>query len=86
MFYRVEFSRQAQRELRKAPRQDQERLRTAIDALAHEPRPHGSLKLEGEERTYRIRVGPYRVLYDIYDDVLLIEIMRAGQRQSVYRR
>jgi mRNA interferase RelE/StbE len=40
--------------------------------------------MEGEERSYRIRVGVYRVVYDIFDDVLIIEIVRVGHRQGVY--
>lgn len=54
--------------------------------LGDEPRPRGCRKLEGEERTYRIRVGVYRIIYDIFDDHLVIEVLRVGHRQNIYRR
>jgi mRNA interferase RelE/StbE len=86
VIYQIEISRKAQRELGKLPRKEQERIRVAIDGLATDPRPHGSVKLAGEERSYRIRVGVYRIIYDIYDDVLVIEVVRVGHRQGVYER
>jgi mRNA interferase RelE/StbE len=82
--YTIEMSRSAMRELGKIPRKDQLRIKSAIDALATDPRPHGSLKMSGEERSYRIRVGVYRVIYDVFDDVLIIEVIRVGHRQGVY--
>ena len=82
--YRIEISRKAQRELEKIPRKEQQRIKAAIDALAFDPRPHGNLKMSGEEHTYRIRIGVYRVIYDIFDDVLIVEVIRVGHRQGVY--
>lgn len=84
--YQIEISRKAQRELGKLPRRDQERIKAAIDALAFDPRPHGYLKMSGEERSYRIRIGVYRVIYDIYDEVLIVEVIRVAHRQGVYDR
>ena len=84
MTYRIEITRKAQRELGKLPRKGQEQIKQAIDSLAHNPRPRGTVKMEGEEHTYRIRVGVYRVVYDIYDDVLIVEVIRVGHRQGVY--
>lgn len=84
MKYRIEITRKAQRELGKLPRKEQERIKEAIDALAHNPRPRGTVKMEGEERSFRIRVGVYRVIYDVYDDVLVVEVIRVGHRQGVY--
>lgn len=84
MVYQIEMSRKAQRELGKLPRKDQERIRTAIDALATDPRPRGSIKMSGEERSHRIRVGAYRVIYDIFDGMLVVEVIRVGHRQGVY--
>lgn len=72
--------------MRKLPHKDQSRLLEAMTRLGEEPRPRGSRKLEGEERTYRIRDGVYRIIYDIYDDVLVIEVVRVGHRQGVYKR
>ncbi|MDZ8051092.1 MAG: type II toxin-antitoxin system RelE family toxin [Aulosira sp. ZfuVER01] len=58
-------------------------MQPKIDTLATEPRPSGVKKLKGEENTYRIRVDSYRVVYEIYDDVLLITVIRVGVRGEV---
>ncbi|WP_339378732.1 type II toxin-antitoxin system RelE family toxin [Calothrix sp. NIES-2100] len=60
-------------------------MQPKIDALATEPRHSGVKKLKGEENTYQIRVGSYRVVYEIYDDVLLITVIRVGVRGEVYK-
>ena len=67
--YAVEFRPQALRALRKLPEAAQRRLLSAIEALADDPRPSGVKKLKGGEGIYRVRVGTYRVLYQIRDDV-----------------
>ncbi len=53
--------------------------------MAIEPRPNGVKKLQGEENSYRIRVGDYRVIYDIFDDVLLVSVVDIGHRSKVYK-
>lgn len=83
--YRVEFTAKAAREVRKLPRPIKKRVVEAAEALAAEPRPHGSRKLVGEENAWRIRVGNYRVIYEVLDDLLLITVVRAGHRREVYR-
>ena len=62
-----------------------DRIQTKIDDLAIEPRPKGVKKLKGEENSYRIRVGDYRVIYDIFDDVLLVSVVEVGHRSEVYK-
>ncbi|MEK7807078.1 MAG: type II toxin-antitoxin system RelE/ParE family toxin, partial [Chloroflexota bacterium] len=63
------------------PPEVQARLATPIQALAEDPRPAGVRKLRGEERTWRIRVGPCRVVYDIYDDRALVVILKVAGRK-----
>ena len=63
-------------------RRDFERLRVAIRGLASEPRPQGAIKLRGAERAYRIRVGPYRIVYDVYDDRALVVILKVARRSE----
>ncbi len=75
----------AARDIRKLPRPMPSRVKAAISALAEEPRPHGSLKLSDREATWRIRVGDYRVLYEIHDDRLLVLVIRVRHRREVYR-
>lgn len=87
---RLEVSPAADRDLEKLKqrirRQDFERLRTVIGGLAGEPRPHGVRKIKGAERAYRVRVGGYRVVYEVYDNenlVLFLQIMR--RTETTYR-
>jgi mRNA interferase RelE/StbE len=83
--YQVEFAPAAERQLSKLPREDQSRLIAAIELLETEPRPAGSKKLKGETNTYRLRVGKFRIIYDVYDRVLWVLILRVGHRKQVYR-
>ena len=61
------------------------RLAPVIDRLADEPRPRGVAKLKGAEESYRLRVGGYRILYELYDDRLAVLVIRVGHRREVYR-
>lgn len=83
--YHVRFTKRAAKELSKLPRTAQERIAAAVDGLKEEPRPAGVTKLSGDAELYRIRVGDYRVLYGIEDDVLLVLVVRVGHRRDVYR-
>lgn len=85
MTYQVEFSRQAQKQFEALPRQIQQRLQPQIDTLVEEPRPSGVKKLKGAENQYRIRVGSYRIVYEIQDAVLLVILLRIGHRREIYR-
>lgn len=83
--YRIEFAPAADRDFRALAEDVRRRLRPRIDALAENPRPHGVETLEGEKNLYRIRVGDYRIIYQIRDDVLVVLIVRIGHRREVYR-
>ncbi len=86
MSYRVELTGAAARQVKKLPRPARDRLIGAIAALEQEPRPHGAKKLVGEEVAWRIRVGDYRVIYEIVDQTLTVTIVRAAHRREVYDR
>ena len=85
MSYQVEFTRPADKQLKALSINIQERLRPKIASLAQEPRPIGSVKLQGNDDLYRIRVGTYRVIYKIQDDRLLVLVVKIGHRRDVYR-
>lgn len=85
MAYRIEFAPRARRDLKKLPADVRSRITPHIDALAQNPRPSGVVKLSAEEDTYRIRVGAYRVVYEIRDAVLLVTIVKIKPRGDVYR-
>jgi mRNA interferase RelE/StbE len=83
--YKIEFSNAALKQLKKLPVKVRTRIQTKIDELADNPRPNGVVKLEDSDNGYRIRIGNYRVLYNIFDDVLLVTVVRVGHRKDVYR-
>ncbi len=85
MVYKVELRPSARRELLKLPRHDQIRLVRTMDLLGKVPRPKGVKKLTGAEDLYRIRVGDYRVVYQILDDRLIVLVVWIGHRKDVYR-
>ena len=83
MAYSIDFKPIAKRQLAKLNKIIQLRLETKIDALTGNPRPHGYKKLQGFENRYRIRVGDYRVIYEIHDNVLLVLIVKIGHRRDI---
>jgi mRNA interferase RelE/StbE len=84
--YRVHILAHARRELDRLPEPTKTRVERAIRALAVEPRPPGATLLAGTTRpTWRIRIGDYRVLYQIRDDQLIVVVIGAGHRRDVYR-
>ena len=82
--YRLQILPRVEGELAALPRDVRQRVDTRIQSLAVSPRPPGVEKLGGEEGLYRVRVGDYRVVYSIQDDVLLVLVVRIGHR-GVYR-
>ncbi len=83
--YQIEWKPSAVKELRRLPKQAVQRIYVAVDGLAEDPLPPGALKLSGSDRSYRIRVGDYRILYTVESDWLIVEIVRVGHRRDVYR-
>ena len=82
--YRVEVARRAVKAIARLPRKEQLRIRAAIDLLAKDPRPPGCVALTGEDSVYRVRVGDYRILYEVIDRRLVIQVVRVGHRRDVY--
>ena len=71
--------------MRKLPRHIVPRVDARILSLAGNPRPHNVERLTGQDR-YRVRVGDYRVVYEIHDNVLVVLVVAIGDRKEVYRR
>jgi mRNA interferase RelE/StbE len=84
MSYKVLILRRAQKELADLPSRDYERIREGISALAQSPRPLGCRKLTGREG-WRIRVGDYRVIYEINDAQQAVTVLHIGHRRDVYK-
>ena len=85
MPYKVEFRPAAARAVRKLAEDVRARIVKAIDLLAEDPRHPGVRRLRGGRNEYRIRVGEYRVLYEIDDLVLIVLVVEVGHRRDVYR-
>ena len=83
--YRIELRPAALRSLRKLDPQIRRRVQGAIALLADDPRPPSAKKLKGRE-AFRVRVGDYRVIYTVEDDVLLVVVVTLGHRRDVYER
>jgi len=84
--YRVLIERGALRDLKNVPVHVRGRIDEHIQALADNPRPPGVEKLSGSDCSYRIRVGGYRILYEIHEEILQVLVVRIGHRRDVYRR
>ena len=85
MSYRLVINKKAFKVLQEIQEPDYSAIKKAINALADNPRPHGYIKLKGT-KNYRIRVGDYRIIYGIFDNILLIEIINIGHRKDVYNQ
>ncbi len=83
MPYQIQIRKSAQKQLDKLPDEVADILLDAIEALADNPRPHGYIKLKGSDG-YRIRKGDYRIIYDIYDKLLVIDVIAIGDRKEIY--
>jgi mRNA interferase RelE/StbE len=72
------------KDLRSIPNSDVRRILNRIEALSDNPRAEGCIKLTGQD-VYRVRVGLYRILYEIRDEVLVVDVIKLGHRSSVYK-
>ncbi|WP_098731282.1 type II toxin-antitoxin system RelE family toxin [Brevibacterium epidermidis] len=85
MSYSISYVPSAAKALRKLDRPTARRLAASIRALSEEPRPPGCLQLKGGSGELRIRVGDYRVIYEVIDDELIVLVLHLGHRREVYR-
>ena len=83
--YQIEWKNSAYKELQKLPRQIIPKIVTAVLDLSNNPYPQGVKKMVGSEHSYRIRIGDYRVVYEIIENKLIIEIVRVRHRKDVYK-
>ena len=84
--YTVHIDPAAARQLAKLDHQARDKVVAAIRALADNPRPRGCIKLSGRHEQWRIKAAySYRIIYEIYDHVLLVTVIEAGHRREVYQ-
>ena len=84
MKYTVLIERYAQKQILKLDKKIIPVIKTAIASLADNPRPHGYKKLKGED-AYRIRVGDYRIIYEINDNTIIVTVVSVGHRKDIYK-
>ena len=83
--YEVLLERRAERDLRQLPAEAFHRIIAALEALAENPRPTGHRKITGSQSDWRIRVGDYRVIYEIDETTQVVRVMRVRHRREAYR-
>jgi len=81
--YKIEIKKSATKEIERLPRSILKRVLEKIQSLSEAPRPSGCKKLTADEK-YRLRVGDYRILYSIEDDILVIYVVKVAHRKKVY--
>lgn len=86
MAYKLEWKKSARKEFKKLPKKDRRKIIVSIENLAKAPFEGNFRKLVNYKNAYRIRVGDYRVIYKVFKQLLVIEIVRVGHRKDIYRR
>ena len=84
--FSLQWRKSTRKDLRRISRDMVSRIIAEVEKLAAEPLPHGCEKLIGSEHSYRIRVGDYRVIYELLRDPKIVEIQRVRHRKDVYRK
>ena len=82
--YNIKIKRSAEKEIKKLNKQALKRILQKLDELALNPRGYNSIKLSNESK-YRIRVGKYRILYEIFDKTLIVVVVKVSHRKDVYK-
>jgi mRNA interferase RelE/StbE len=83
--YRIVLKKSAAKSLKKIPKADQKRIADKIDSLAEGPPNPDTTKMKGNNPFHRVRVGDYRIIYEIQNEVLIILIVKIGHRRDIYR-
>ena len=82
--YEIVFKASVAKDLRRIPNKDIRRILERINALAENPRPESCVKLSSLER-YRVRQGVYRIVYEISDTKLIVQVVKVAHRREAYR-
>jgi len=84
--FRIEFKRSAAKALKRVPIRERRRIRDKIDSLSENPPDRTTTKMKGDNPFHRIRVGDYRIIYEIQNEILLILVLKIGHRKEIYRK
>jgi mRNA interferase RelE/StbE len=86
MAHRVLFVSRAERGFKRLPADVQDKIISEINSLIDNPRPVGAVKLTGSDNLFRMRIGDYRIIYAVEDDLLVVLIVEVGHRREIYRK
>ena len=84
--YKVLLHAAVPKELKKLPTKIRHRARVTIDGLAEEPIPVGAGRLRGRENAYRIRIGNYRIVYEVHVTEIVVYVVGVAHRREIFRR
>ena len=84
--YRLVLHRDAVREIRALPKKIRSQVREVLDGLAADPRPPGAVQLKGRKGAYRLRIGDYRLLYEVHATEIVVYVIGIAHRREVYVR
>jgi mRNA interferase RelE/StbE len=82
--YKITFKKSVAKDLRVIPKNDIQKILSKIDSLSENPRGEGCIKLSGKEN-YRVRQGLYRIIYEIKDGLLVVNVVKVADRSHVYK-
>lgn len=82
--YTVQIAPAVRKKLKRIPNADKKKILDTIESLGQNPRPNGYKKLVGYSEFFRYRVGNYRIIYQIYDQVLLVSVVEVADRRDAY--
>jgi len=83
--YRIEIKRSAAKALKKIPKANRKRIVEKIDSLAESPPNPDTTKMKGNNPFHKVRIGDYRIVYEIQEDVLVMLVIKIGHRKDIYR-
>jgi mRNA interferase RelE/StbE len=84
--YRIEFTRKARKAFDDLPKAGKEAVSAALEKIAEDPRNPNVIKMRGIGVSHRMRVGDYRIVFEIHDGELLVTVLDLGTRQGIYKR
>jgi len=82
--YQVKFKPSVEKELRKLQKKELRRVIGRVEELGQNPRPPGTGPVHGEQNVYRIRVGDYRIIYELREEEKLVFVLKVSHRSAVY--
>lgn len=83
--YKIVWKASVKKDLRKIAKHEVAKIIDVVQSLSLDPKPQNSIKLTGSEFTYRLRVGKYRIIYDLFEGELCIQVIKVAKRGDAYR-